>query len=169
MSSKWISAYVLVVTAALILGCSAPDTEDRAPTMATSTTVTDPWAGAADGGMTAVFGTLANAGERDVQIVGAESSAAAHVEIHEIAAGANGSNVMRPKAGGITIPPGGTHELAPGGDHLMLMDLTEPLRPGADVAVTITFEDGSTMPITAQVRDFAGGNEEYSPGGHDHG
>lgn len=59
--------------------------------------------------------------------------------------------------------------MRPGGDLLMLMDLKNPLEPGADVDATVTFEDGSTLPCTAQVRDFAGGNEEYSPGSHHHG
>ncbi len=70
---------------------------------------------------------------------------------------------MRPKTGGLTVPAEGAHELVPGGDHLMLMDLTQPLQPGAEVALTVVFEDGSELPVTAQVRDFAGGNEEYQP------
>jgi len=37
------------------------------------------------------------------------------------------------------------------------------------VALTVTFEDGSTLPIAAQVRDFAGGDEEYAPSAHGHG
>jgi len=45
------------------------------------------------------------------------------------------------------------------------MDLKQPLQPGADVTLTVVFEDGSSMPVTAQIRDFAGANEEYSPGG----
>ena len=46
----------------------------------------------------------------------------------------------------------------------MLMDLKQPLQPGADVTLTVVFEDGSTLPVTAQIRDFAGANEEYTPG-----
>jgi copper(I)-binding protein len=69
--------------------------------------------------------------------------------------------MMRPKAGGVTIPAGGTHDLVPGGDHLMLMDLTTPLRPGADVSLTLAFADGSTLPVIAQVREFAGAKEQY--------
>jgi copper(I)-binding protein len=79
---------------------------------------------------------------------------------------------MKPKAGGIVVPAGGTHELAPGGDHMMLMDLEKPLLPGSDVSMTLEFEDGSTLAVSAQIRDFAGGNEHYEPSGppsHDHG
>ena len=77
---------------------------------------------------------------------------------------------MRPKEGGLAIAAGATHELAPGGAHLMLMDLKAPLQPGADVPVSLVFEDGSSLPVTAQVRDFAGGNENYQPPSpHGHG
>ncbi|PRC60890.1 hypothetical protein C6A85_15035, partial [Mycobacterium sp. ITM-2017-0098] len=51
------------------------------------------------------------------------------------------------------VPAGEVPDL--GGDHLMLMELAKPLEPGADVSLTVTFEDGSTMAITAQIRDFA--------------
>jgi copper(I)-binding protein len=47
----------------------------------------------------------------------------------------------------------------------MLMDLKAPLTAGADVPVTVTFQDGSTLDVTAQVRDFAGANENYQPHG----
>lgn len=70
---------------------------------------------------------------------------------------------MRPKDDGLTVPAEGSHQLVPGGDHLMLIDITEPLQPGADVDLTVAFEDGSALPVTAQVRDFAGGNEDYRP------
>jgi copper(I)-binding protein len=43
----------------------------------------------------------------------------------------------------------------------MLMDLTTPLRPGADVSLTLAFADGSTLPVIAQVREFAGAKEQY--------
>lgn len=166
MSDRRITA-LLAAAAVLASGCASPETREASP-MASAVTFEDPWARAADSGMTAVFGTLANSGDRDVRIVGGESPAAGLVEIHEIAID-SGASVMRPKEGGITIAADGTHELVPGGDHLMLMDLRQPLQPGTDVAVTLTFEDGSTLPVNAQVRDFAGGNEEYSPGAHDHG
>lgn len=51
----------------------------------------------------------------------------------------------------------------------MLMQLKEPLRPGADVTVTVRFADGSSLPVTAQVRDFPGGQEPYQPGTHGRG
>lgn len=51
--------------------------------------------------------------------------------------------------------------LQAGGDHIMLMDVTSPLTPGADTDITLTFEDGSSSTFTAQVREFAGAQENY--------
>ena len=72
---------------------------------------------------------------------------------------------MRPKDGGFVIPADGSHALVPGGDHIMLMDLKQPLAVGSDVSLTVEFEDGSSLPFTAQVRDFRGAGEDYQPGG----
>jgi copper(I)-binding protein len=127
------------------------------------------WAGAADTGMTAVFGTFVNRGSQAARIVSASSPQAGRVEVHEVVPDPNGATTMRPKDGGIVVPAGGTSELIPGGDYLMLMDLTQSLQPGADVTMTVGFEDGSTLPVTAQVRDFAGGHEQYVPNATGHG
>ena len=163
----------IAVAALAVTGCTTSPEHDE-HTMAEDVTFSDQWASSAEEGMTSVFGTFTNTGHHAARIVSGSSPAAERVEIHEVRDGEDGNNIMRPKDAGITIPAGGNHELVPGGDHLMLMDLTEPLQPGADVAVTVQFEDGSTLPLTAQVRDFAGGNEAYGPTAdaphhHDHG
>ncbi len=155
----------LVIAAAVALatsGCTTPTGHDGR-SIAEDVTISDQWASSAESGMAAVFGTFTNTGHHAAHIVSGSSPAAGRVEIHEVVPDEGGSMAMRPKDGGVTVPAGGTHELVPGGDHLMLMDLREPLQPGADVALTVTFEDGSTLPVTAQVRDFAGGNEDYQP------
>ena len=159
---------LIVAAAVMLTGCAAGG-DGGSPTPAVAVTVEDPLAAAADTGMTAMFGRLTNGGDRDAVVIGGDSPAAGRVEVHEVAAGPDGVATMRPKLGGITIPAGGSHELSPGGDHLMLMDLTAPLRPGDDVSVTVIFADGTRLPVTAQVRDFVGADEEYAPGGHGHG
>jgi copper(I)-binding protein len=156
---------VLLALALLITVTTGCAGAQREQSMAAGVTVRDQWASAADTGMAAVFGTFANNGHHEARIVSATSPVAGRMEVHEVSADASGTKTMHPKAGGIVIPPGETHELVPGGDHLMLMDLTAPLTPGADVPVTVTFEDGSTLDITAQIRDFAGANENYHPHG----
>ncbi len=154
----------LSAAALLATACTSSSHEHSEPA-AENVTMSNQWASSAETGMTAVFGTFANAGHHEAHIVGGSSPVAARVEVHEVVPDAAGMKTMRPKEGGLTVPAGGTRELIPGGDHLMLMDLTQPLQPGADVQVTIVFDDGSTLPVTAQVRDFSGANENYAPSG----
>lgn len=45
----------------------------------------------------------------------------------------------------------------------MLMSLTDPLQPGDGVELVLQFDDGTEVPFTATVKDFAGANEEYAP------
>ena len=151
--------------AALSTGaCSQSDTESTGR-QADSIVVHEQWVKAADSGMTAVFAEFRNSADTDARVVAASSPAAGRAELHEMAPGSTGSTVMRPKAGGFAIPAGSSYELTPGGDHLMLMDLTAPLTPGAETEITLRCEDGSTTTFTAQVRDFAGGQENYEPSG----
>lgn len=159
---------IALVVALLATGCTSPTAEHSDHAMASEVVLEEQWASAGDGEMAAVFGTLVNHGHHEARIVSGSSPAAGHVEVHEVA-GEAGTKTMRPKEGGIVLPAGGSHELAPGGDHLMLMDLTAPLSAGSDIALTVQFEDGSTLPVTVQVRDFAGANEEYQPGHNGHG
>lgn len=129
---------------------------------AVAVSVSDQWVKAADTGMTGLFGTLRNSGDQDMTVVSAVSPAAGMVELHEVV-GQPGSGTMRPKDGGFVIPAGGSHLLAPGADHIMLMDLKAPLKVGSDVEVTLTFADGTSLPFTAQVRDYSGAEEKYEP------
>lgn len=152
-----------------VVGCApagfgAQATENASPTPATPTTgltVEDPWVKAADEGMTAVFGTLVNDGEADVTVVSAASTVSL-VEIHEMAM-SDGQMVMRRKEGGLTVPAGTRHTLEPGGDHLMLMDLSRPVPPGDEVTVTLHLADGGTVTFTAIAKPFAGAEETYHP------
>lgn len=161
-------AIALATAALAVSGCTAPDDHDHA-TMASAVTFDDQWASSAETGMAAVFGTVTNNGHHAAHLVSGHSEAAGRVEIHEVVPDDTGSATMRPKAGGITVAPEDTHQLVPGGDHLMLMELRQPLLPGAEVTLTVVFEDGSELPVTAQVRDFAGGHEDYQAGTTDHG
>ena len=74
-------------------------------------------------------------------MISATSAAVTDVELHEIAM-PDGKMVMRPKKGGFVIPARGTHELEPGGDHIMLMGLAAAVKPGDEVAFTLKLADG---------------------------
>lgn len=147
--------------ATLLVGCSSDTTTD---TDADAIVVTDAWAKAAAEGMTGAFAQFENVGSGDVTIVSATSTISTTTELHEMAPAAGGGMVMQETENGFTVPAGDTYVLEPGGDHLMLMDLLEPVTPGTDVSFTLVFEDGSSSEFTAQVRDFAGAQEDYAPG-----
>lgn len=171
MTSPLVRVVLPIAAAALVAGpiaaCSKTETAatqtTNQTTGAATVSVSDQWVKAADKGMTGLFGTLRNSGEQDMTVVSAASPTAGMVELHEVV-GQPGSGTMRPKDGGFVIPAGGSHLLAPGGDHIMLMDLKAPLKVGSDVQVTLTFADGTSLPFTAQVRDYSGAEENYEPG-----
>lgn len=163
MISKTAASVAAVVLAAGLAGCSKTDTvSDTTEDAAQAVTLSDQWVKAAPTGMTAMFGTLKNSSDKTATLVSATSPSAGMVELHEVVS-EGGTGTMRPKEGGIEIPAGGNHVLAPGADHIMLMDLKGPLAVGNTVEVTLTFSDGSALPVSAQVREFAGAAEDYKP------
>jgi copper(I)-binding protein len=141
-------------------GANTASTTPSAP--AEALTVQDPWVKASEGKeMTAAFGTLVNNTGQDVIVRGA-TSPVSPLELHEMAMDGD-RMVMRPKEGGITVKANGTHELAPGGDHLMLMKPSAPIKPGDEVQFTLILGDGTTVSFAAVAKPFAGAQESYAP------
>jgi copper(I)-binding protein len=58
---------------------------------------------------------------------------------------------MRPVEGGLAIEPGKTVKLAPGGYHLMMMDLKNPLKQGEKLPITLQFEKAGKVAVTLDV------------------
>jgi copper(I)-binding protein len=178
---------ILLITTACVIGiagCAAPSAPTAAEPAAAApaaasaavpapaaapaqaVTVADPWVKTAESGMTAVFGTFSTTGSTPVTVVSAQTSASPRTELHEVVAGNDGAMRMRPKGDGFVIAPGTPRVLAPGGDHIMIMDLAAPIRPGDQVDVTLTLSDGSTIPFTALAKETGGGEENYEGGAH---
>lgn len=89
----------------------------------------------------------------------ATSDAAADVQIHENRV--EGATASMQPLDGLDIPAGGNVELKPGGLHLMLLGLREPLEPGEKVNITIEFQVAGTLALEVPVRALAttqGGN-----------
>jgi copper(I)-binding protein len=57
----------------------------------------------------------------------------------------------------------GTHELSPGGDHLMLMKPAKAIEPGDEVTFTLKLADGTSVPFSAIAKPFVGAQESYDP------
>ncbi len=60
-------------------------------------------------------------------------------EVHEMAVN-NGVMTMRPLDAGLAIAPGQSVTLAPGGYHMMFLDLKQPLKQGDNFKVTLELE-----------------------------
>ncbi|MTH34648.1 DUF1775 domain-containing protein [Paracoccus limosus] len=95
------------------------------------------------------FLTIHNRGAAD-RLVEVSTALADHVEIHEMVMQGD-VMTMRPQPDGLPIPAGQTVELKPGGYHLMLMGLKQPLAQGETVPLTLTFEKAGKLDATLQV------------------
>lgn len=100
-------------------------------------------------GATGVFARLA--APSGARLVGGSTPAAATVEIHEMKMD---GNVMRMRAleQGLELPRGETVELRPGGYHLMLMGLKQPLQAGTTVPVVLRFVDAEGRTGTRELQ-----------------
>ena len=75
-----------------------------------------------------------------MQLVGVSTPVAGTAEVHEMKMD---GDVMRMRAvSKLDLPAGQTVELKPGGYHVMLMDLKQPLVPGSTVPLTLVLRDG---------------------------
>lgn len=64
----------------------------------------------------------------------------------------DGAMTMQP-VDRIELPAGETVSLEPGGYHIMLLDLVEPLETGDTFEITLTFENAGEQTVTAEVRE----------------
>jgi copper(I)-binding protein len=113
------------------------------------------------------FLTIENKGSAPDRLVGVSGDVAGKIEVHEMKMD-GGVMKMRPVEGGLTIDPGKTVKLAPGGYHLMMMDLKNPLKQGDKVPVTLQFEKAGNVAVTLDVEGVgAQGPSGGSSGGMD--
>ena len=57
--------------------------------------------------------------------------------------------------GDLSIAPGREVELKPGGLHIMLMGLKEPMLEGSRIKLELIFDDGGRIPVAVSVRGIA--------------
>jgi periplasmic copper chaperone A len=115
--------------------------------------ITQAWARATPGGAKIGGGyvTVENKGAAPDRLIGGSADIAVKVEVHEMAMN-NGVMTMRPLDKGLTIEPGKTVKLAPGGYHLMMFDLKGPLKQGDKVPVTLEFEKAGKVKLSLDVQ-----------------
>lgn len=163
-SSSSAAASSATATTPEAAGSAASSSATAADSSAAPLTMTDAWTKATGGAMTGSFGTLENTSDAPVHVVAVTSDRTDRVELHEMAADGKGQMTMQQSPDGFTVPAGGTFELVPGGDHVMFMGLTQPVKAGAEVSYTLKTEDGRTLEVTSVARPFTGADESYHGG-----
>lgn len=122
--------------------------------LAHSLKVENAWVRFLPGNTTAAYMTLINPALKEVRIVGASSPAAERVSLHLTSTEHKGHGAMTgmKPLDTLTIPPKGRVELKPGGIHLMLEGLKQPLKLGQKLRLVLRFADGDTQSLEAIVR-----------------
>ncbi|CCE05911.1 conserved exported hypothetical protein [Bradyrhizobium sp. STM 3843] len=115
--------------------------------------ISQAWSRATPGGAKVGGGylTIENKGSAPDRLVAVSGDIAGKIEIHEMAV-TNGVMTMRPLEQGLAIEPGKTVTLAPGGYHLMMMELKNPLKQGDKLPLTLEFEKAGKVAVTLDVQ-----------------
>lgn len=130
--------------------------------------ISQAWTRATPGGAKVGGGYLIveNKGTAPDKLVGGSTDIATRLEVHQMSV-ENGVMKMHPVDGGLAIAPGKSVKLAPGGYHLMLMDLKRPLKQGDKVPVTLEFEKAGKVNVTLDVQGI-GAQGPHGAGGAGH-
>jgi hypothetical protein len=97
----------------------------------------------------AAYLTIVNLGDAPDQLLKIETPVAGRAEVHRTVR-QGGIMKMKP-AGAIAVPAGGKVALKPGGLHIMLMDLRQPLKKGGTFPLTLVFENNGSGTVDVAV------------------
>jgi copper(I)-binding protein len=139
--------------AAALLACLITAPARAQEVTAGDLVITQAWSRATPGGAKIAGGflTIENKGTAPDRLIGGSAEVSDKIQVHEMAVN-NGVMTMRPLDNGLTIEPGKTIKLAPGGYHLMLTDLKSPLKQGDKVPVTLEFEKAGKVKLSLDVQ-----------------
>jgi periplasmic copper chaperone A len=150
---------ILVIAAAVLF--AAPAWADSS-----GIKVDQAWARATPGNAksAAIYLTVTNTGTTPDTLEGAVSTPAAeHADLHEMKM-SNNVMEMRPVKS-LTIDPGKSIVLQPGGYHIMLTGLKGPLKEGQTVPLTLTFDHAGMQQVTASVAKVGAMHSGETSGG----
>jgi len=122
-------------------------------------TVSDVWARATPAGARfgAIYLTLASAAGDSLVGAAVPHAVAGRTQIHETvmvpdSSGAGAGRMAMREVPGIALPAGQAVQLAPGGYHVMLLDLKRPLKAGMRVPLALRFARAGKRDVVARVR-----------------
>ncbi len=185
MKKRFTALSIVAVSAVVLAACGGDDSSTESPSSeapAVDATgdvseavidVFDVWARTSPAmtSLGAVYMSIESSVDDELLSASVDATIAGSVEVHETTTGAmpsdsmpmDGMDGMDGMAGEMTmrevdavpIPAGETVMLIPGGYHIMLLDLVNPLELGQTVEVTLTFANAGSITVVAEVRDEA--------------
>ena len=135
---------VLIFLSLALGGCARPEREVNA---------TGAWMRAVPAGAVgAVYLEVHNPTGESRRLVEARFEEAVATEMHETV---QEGDIMRmlPMEDGLTLAAGESAIFAPGGKHVMVMDLHRDMEIGATETLTLVFDDGTELDVPVEVRD----------------
>lgn len=161
-----LSAFYLVLSAAFVapvVAMTHQSTQHSSSVTQAHITLSDFWARASIGMApnSGAYGQIVST--RDDRLISARTPAAAIVEIHEHIKD-QGVMRMREVPGGLQIPANQPVLMAPGGYHIMLINVISPLQADSTIPLTLEFEQAGTVELTVPVRGIMPAHQG-SPGG----
>ena len=129
-------------------------------------TIDHPWARPAAQGNSAAYLVIQNAGPAD-RLVSAATDVAGAVELRSTTIDAQGVGRMV-QVQAIDVPQGAEAKLAPGGLHIRLVGLKQPLAEGQEFPLTLTFEKAGAVTVEVAVEKTAS-HGATGEGSHNHG
>lgn len=138
---------------AIAAGCSSTSSSSKVTQK--GITVSDAWAreSAMSSGNGAAYFTITSSESVVDKLLSASvsTSVAGSAQVHQMVAG-DGAMMSMKEVSSVEIPAGGTVTFEPGGYHVMLMDLAEPLEAGSKVRLTLGFMNAGSITVEAVVK-----------------
>jgi copper(I)-binding protein len=99
-----------------------------------------------------VFVTLENTGSKSDRLLSASTPIAGIAELHQMSVG---GGVMRMRSvAALEVRPGEKLQLKPGGYHVMLSELRQPLKVGDRFALTLKFQNAGAIEVSVWVEEM---------------
>lgn len=119
--------------------------------------ITDSWVRETPPGttITAMYMNVENKGDEDDVLTSVSSQISKSAEIHQTSVDDKGVAKME-MVESVSVPAGASVQLKPGGMHIMLIDLEEPLKSGDEVEVELVFEEAGKIKVQAKVVGASG-------------
>ena len=131
--------------------------------------VEDPWVRPTVAGQQTAGGyLLLKGGAISDRLLSATSTVATSIELHRMSL--EGDVMRMRQVSEISVPPGQTVPLAPGGLHLMFQGLKSPLQAGEKIDVLLRFEKAGVVkvPMLVKAPHGAHGHDHSRDHGHGH-